>query len=160
MSCIFWPVFGCCALQMLVKICFFKVFWAKHWKKGRKSKKFEAKVSTKMGFLSLHPNTGWGFYISTREQRAKHPYAGLNTQQICLFRSIWPLFPLPVLEWRHLWRVSLVLFSFAGLLKTMTELFSNISSIRWQDTTLGIASIIFLLILKVSAHKRVQTHKK
>jgi hypothetical protein len=43
-----------------------------------------------------------------------------------------------------------------GVLKTLTELFSNISSIRWQDTTLGIASIIILLIMKV----RIQDQNK
>ena len=47
--------------QKLIKICFFDVFGAKTLKKGRKSKKIEAKYWKKY-FLSLHQNVGLVFY--------------------------------------------------------------------------------------------------
>ena len=52
--CIFQPAFGCCTLQSLVEICFFNGFYAKKQKKGRKSKKIDAKK------LSLHQNASRG----------------------------------------------------------------------------------------------------
>ena len=50
--CIFQPAFGCYALQTLVKIFFFNIFWAKKLEKlkrrrklkKKKNKKFDAKV--------------------------------------------------------------------------------------------------------------------
>ena len=47
--CLFWPVFGCCILQMLVKICFFNFVVQKCWKR-KKSKKIDAKFCKKMFF--------------------------------------------------------------------------------------------------------------
>ena len=43
--CIFWPAFGCCSLQSLVKILFFNIFCARKLKKWKESKKFGAKWS-------------------------------------------------------------------------------------------------------------------
>ena len=37
-SYIFWPAFGCCSLQMLVKICYVHVFCMKNAEKGGKGK--------------------------------------------------------------------------------------------------------------------------
>ena len=37
--CIFWPAFGWCACQLLVEICFFKVFGLKNGKKSNKARK-------------------------------------------------------------------------------------------------------------------------
>ena len=48
--CIFCAAFGCCALWRLVKICFFKVFYAKKLKRGRKSKKIDTISSNKLVF--------------------------------------------------------------------------------------------------------------
>ena len=42
---IFPPVFGCCILQMLVKICLFNDFYAKKLKNWRKSNNIGAKFS-------------------------------------------------------------------------------------------------------------------
>ena len=42
--CMFWSVFGCCTLQTLVEICFFNIYLYKKLKKGRKSKKIDAKL--------------------------------------------------------------------------------------------------------------------
>ena len=54
--CIFWPAFGCWALQTLVKICIFNG-------KKLKNKKIAAKFNKKKtGYLSLHQNAGWVFY--------------------------------------------------------------------------------------------------
>ena len=53
--CIFWPAFGCCAPQMLVKIF---VFYGKKLKKRRKRQEICTKLFQEMDFLSLHQNTG------------------------------------------------------------------------------------------------------
>ena len=52
--CIFWPPFGCCALQNAVKIWLFNVFCAKKLNKGRNSSKKLTQHLAKKGFLSLH----------------------------------------------------------------------------------------------------------
>ena len=44
---IFLSALGCCALRMLVKICFFNVVCSKKLTKGRNSKKFDPKFSKK-----------------------------------------------------------------------------------------------------------------
>ena len=59
--CIFWPAFGCCALQPLVKIVIFSVFAAKNLKKARNFNKFAANFSKKH-FFKLQQNAGGLFY--------------------------------------------------------------------------------------------------
>ena len=49
MCCIFWSAFGCCTLQMLVSICFLKVFEAKKLKKEKKHKNWP-KIWQKIGY--------------------------------------------------------------------------------------------------------------
>ena len=34
--CIFWPAFGCCTPQTLIKNCFFNIFMSKNWKRKKK----------------------------------------------------------------------------------------------------------------------------
>ena len=86
--CIFRPAFGCCALQTLVKIVIFSVFYAKNLKKQEICSKF----LKKQFFLSLHQNAGRLFYskkmsISTSVWSAQHPNAGWNIQQTSVSNS-------------------------------------------------------------------------
>ena len=60
--CIFWPAFGCWALQMLSKMCVFNVFCAKKLKKCVTKVKICWNFLQKTIFLSLHQNSGGVFY--------------------------------------------------------------------------------------------------
>ena len=53
--CIFWPGFGCFALQTLVEICFYNGFSLWKAEKGR----IRNTIASKLLF-NLHPNTGQG----------------------------------------------------------------------------------------------------
>ena len=81
--CIFWPASGFCALQALVKICFFHNFGIKKLKKGTKSKKMETKFSEEMCFWRLHPYACQWFkkQILTSIWSAQWSNAGHNIQQ-------------------------------------------------------------------------------
>ena len=52
--CIFRAGFGCCALQTLIEICFFKFFLHEKCKIGEKARKW----GKQMCFLNLHPKAG------------------------------------------------------------------------------------------------------
>ena len=61
LCCIFQPVFGCCALQIIVEIWVFNIFCAKKLKKEEKAQKSRQNWA-KLFFFDLHPKAGWGFY--------------------------------------------------------------------------------------------------
>ena len=75
--CIFWPVFGCCGLQMLARICFLTFCEPKSWKKEAKARNLMQNIAECFVFLSLHQNAGLVFY----SQKKKQVYSGKN---ICL----------------------------------------------------------------------------
>ena len=56
--CIFQPAIGCCALQTLVEIVIFSVFYAKKLKNA----KICYKIKQKTGFFSLYQNAGLLFF--------------------------------------------------------------------------------------------------
>ena len=53
--CIFWPMFGWCALQMLVEVCFSPFFFAKKHEKERKKEQKGIKSWSRV--LSIHKRT-------------------------------------------------------------------------------------------------------
>ena len=74
--CIFWPVFGCCALQMLVEICFFNKCCCLKAEKRKKSKKFAAKFSKKMFFVFEFAPERWSraFLCKKHMEVNAHPF--------------------------------------------------------------------------------------
>ena len=59
--CIFWPVFECWALQMLVEICLFNVFM----QKAEKAWKLRQNLAETVFFI-LHSKAGWGIYFKKK----------------------------------------------------------------------------------------------
>ena len=57
---IFWPAFGCCALQTIIKICFFNDFHAKSWKTNKMQENL-SKILPKNVFYCLNTNVGQRF---------------------------------------------------------------------------------------------------
>ena len=61
--CMLWPVFGCCALQTLVEICFFMILaWCKKTEERKKKQENLDKILKKCVIFSLQRNAFWGYY--------------------------------------------------------------------------------------------------
>ena len=144
--CIFWPAFDCCALQMMVKFCFFlKHFWGKKLKKlkrGRKSKKFDAQFSKKLFFISLPQDAGLVFYSQKKTlSLLKHVFTYKKVQNVAIWRCY--------LICTKIFSSSLIYSLFLNVCGIKWPLFIQYTLLCWFiDTTKFTITHIFIIFIK------------